>query len=518
MKKALLLFCLLYSIHSIAQTTFNKRFRLGFPATVFTSVIVNDSNYVVTGLSLDSIYPYKEGALFTKFDFEGNPILVKGNHSANETYEPWFPSLTQLSDGSFILTGTSNSPYDKGLIIKYSQDGDILWLQQYDDFLGLQLQHFLKNIIPIDNDNFLAISDEFDPPNKRNISIRKINSVGEIIWAKYYDAPLRQLCFQIRQTNDNEWVIGGLKTNTVMADHDYISQSYIFAIDSLGEVLWEKLSPIDILQDAASDIVVTADGGLVIASQLGYELEHPAGSFHFLPWDDNYIYKLNSEREIEWEVVFQEPYPSIQNRLTRLIELEDKSGYVAVGEGTDFNGTDGEGFIGRLLKVSAAGDSVWSRKLIYHEHSDSNQFFHNIYDIKETPDKGFIMVGQTKHTTADYPQRGWILKVDSMGCLVPGCGDIIDATDHLQKQAAQLSLYPNPAQDYLNVFCKPLQDFDKARLQIIDQAGRIRKTFSIRGEEATHFLPVYDLEAGLYFLQFNSDVGSFGLPFFVEGT
>jgi len=72
---------------------------------------------------------------------------------------------------------------------------------------------------------------------------------------------------------------------------------------------------------------------------------------------------------------------------------------------------------GWLVKFNSMGDTLWTRKL----GSVGLEIF---YDIKETPDKGFIVNGQTTAgggdvtgyiPTGDYNWNMWIVKLDSLG-------------------------------------------------------------------------------------------------------
>jgi hypothetical protein len=72
-----------------------------------------------------------------------------------------------------------------------------------------------------------------------------------------------------------------------------------------------------------------------------------------------------------------------------------------------------------------------------------------MYQIRHTKDGGVIAIGGLSNTmTGVFETHVWLLKLDSMGCLTPGCDEvnIITATDPVVfPSGLALQLYPNPA-------------------------------------------------------------------------
>ena len=93
------------------------------------------------------------------------------------------------------------------------------------------------------------------------------------------------------------------------------------------------------------------------------------------------------------------------------------------------------------------------------------------------------------------------MKLDSFGCLVPGC-QFIDATEET-KESVTLLLYPNPARDYLNFFYRPApaQSSRDIRFRIIDASGMELQRFEAQSGEATYIVPLWHWPPGVYFLQ-----------------
>jgi hypothetical protein len=118
---------------------------------------------------------------------------------------------------------------------------------------------------------------------------------------------------------------------------------------------------------------------------------------------------------------------------------------------------DGGNQQGLLLSTTANGDSLWMHNYAFHDEV-VNQGEGRFLDVLPTPDGGFIAAGVAYNPfNAPYPpgysQDAWVVKVDSMGCIVPGC-DGVGITEQITNLGDALKLYPNPVHDELHVGIK----------------------------------------------------------------
>ncbi len=203
---------------------------------------------------------------------------------------------------------------------------------------------------------------------------------------------------------------------------------------------------------------------------------------------------------MEWECEFRDPTaPTYFNTLNKIITVSDGSGYAATGyyyeDYPDFTAD----LFGWLVKASPEGDSLWSRKLRILEPTNVH---HYLYDVKETSDGGFIMVGQAKELNGPaYPQQAWLIKVDQHGCLVPGC-HLINDLEEAADEDFKLVLYPNPVSDYLNIYYQARSLPQNGHFTILNAAGKAVKAFAATQNDVTQIPPVYDWPKGVYFLQY----------------
>jgi hypothetical protein len=123
-----------------------------------------------------------------------------------------------------------------------------------------------------------------------------------------------------------------------------------------------------------------------------------------------------------------------------------------------------------------------------------------LQDVVPEPDGGFTACGNL----SDGQQDLWVIRVDSFGCLVPGC----QMYDHIAEQATELHvcIYPNPTSDRLYISFRSGTE-PTGIFKVIDSAGSVVRVFSPGGRSEEIDLDVRDLKVGLYLLQYEDVKG-----------
>ncbi len=101
---------------------------------------------------------------------------------------------------------------------------------------------------------------------------------------------------------------------------------------------------------------------------------------------------------------------------------------------------------GWIFRVDEHKQLLWERSYMDTTNSIStNGLFH----IKKTADGGYIACGDISNRMTGVPEtHPWLLKLDSLGCLTPGCGDVNIITgveSAVFAQEAEIRCAPNPA-------------------------------------------------------------------------
>ena len=502
--KYILLCTLFFSLQiGISQNTFNHRMHFGFSGAVLTSIEVTDSCLYATGIARDTVSPFSIGSLFVKFDLDGNVLFSRVLTKPDHSYLMWRNTLTPTSDGNFMLTGAILDTTTNSLcLIKYTSNGDTIFTQKYANPFFPQESFIVNNSLSITEDNELLILNNINTPNNHSdIYLLKTDSSGNLIEDYIFGQNQSEFGNSMLLSTNEDIIIGGMRTNLNYVSQNHIARTYLFGIDSLGNTLWEYLTPEDELHNFASDILPTDDGGIIIASGKGVEIPVNATS-SILLWH-SYIFKIDSNHSFEWGVNIRDTFPSSSNYLNKLIGTSDQSGYIAVGQIHQPNHAEnGRDINGIISKISPQGDSLWTR---YYHHVVSPQDDHLLYDVEETPDGGFVMVGQAtdfqSSTTEPPQQRAWIVKVDEHGCLVPGCHLWTSVSEPLATPELHLSISPNPASDYLNVYFRQNNMKGNAVFDLMDATGRSVLQFESSHPDITHIVDVGHLAQGTYFLR-----------------
>ncbi len=205
-----------------------------------------------------------------------------------------------------------------------------------------------------------------------------------ITWDKTYNSKAVDKAWSIKQTNDNGY-IAAISSSVGISDTTDI---WIVKLNEYGDTIWAKTYSPSVSQGPRS-IIETNDGDYVIS---GYK-SPTVNYFDFLI----YALKIDSIGNIRWEF----EYPG-GNRYGRDIVETNDGGYVILG--INFALIADEIF---LIKLNQNGQMIWHK--VYAIPSSPNL----MYEIVETQDAGFILVGE-KHRNSGG-QDIWIMKTDESG-------------------------------------------------------------------------------------------------------
>ena len=466
-----------------------------------TGVVVTDSCFYFTGVVADSVFPYNVGSLFAKYDPGGTLQFHKAIVSPDRTYATWRGSIA-APDGGIAQAGDMTDSVRTVLLLKLDSEGDSVFTKRYPhplfpdyEFItpggGMELATDKGFIIANTLESYGGIADLY---------LIRTDSTGEVLWDSIINSSgITDLATSIISDGQGSFLVGGWTSDYNLVLEDFTSRARIIKFAESGEILWEYLTPTEIgLRDGANDMVLLEDGSLVIASGRGTEIERPTGNTIYF---DKHVFKLSPDHEIEWEVTFEDVEPNVSSHLSNIVEISDGSGFVIAGtEGEDTPGTGTYAVRGWLAKVSTFGETAWTRQYVGIDNDNPR---HTIYDLKETPDGGLIVCGESKDGTGetDPKQQAWLLKLDKHGCLVPGC-HLTDGAGGTEQAEIELAIYPNPAVDYLNFQLRGGGFGKKGSFRIVNMDGEIVREFTEGQAGDTYIVPVWEWAAGVYFLQY----------------
>jgi hypothetical protein len=166
---------------------------------------------------------------------------------------------------------------------------------------------------------------------------------------------------------------------------------------------------------------------------------------------------------------------------------------------------------GFIYKFNQSLQPEWLR--YYSYYSSGVQVQHSIAKIIQVRDSGYVCVGSVKQDLSGpnpLLESPWIFKVDSYGCLEPGC-QYVGVSEMVIGLQDAMRVYPNPVADLLTVGFSLPAGFsldEDTQLVLTDMQGRtlLSENIQRRGwENFRHIINVQDLAAGTYVLHWKSD-------------
>jgi hypothetical protein len=369
--------------------------------------------------------------------------------------------------------------------------------------------------------------------------LMKIDEKGSRIWQKNYGGSNYEAIDALTMTHNNELVIAGVSHS--FGDSIW-GDIYVVKTDTAGEILWEKTLGDTGFPERCFGMDTTADGGFVLSGIQGFEF----GGM------DIFVMKIDEEGDLVWVKTFGYPqkddnhYPRIrclkngdvllttalrpgtnsraQAYMARLSSLSGDVIWEKYYPGGDWHTwfgfaaeTPGGSLVnagaimeqaptdpnynvvlGALTKTDAQGELIWQRKY-YTRHDIDNYFF----CMTPTSDAGFLM-GGIAFRIGNNRQDAWAVKVDSLGCLEPGCDGSVAAPE--PGAAIGLSIRPNPVADWLAV-ASP--EAVLLGLRLTDLSGRVLEDVQFFRQHGLreYRLSLAALPPGLYVLSVRTEKG-----------
>jgi hypothetical protein len=397
---------------------------------------------------------------------------------------------TQTIDNNIAFAGNL---WDDGesdvIIMKFnSNNGDTIFLKQYPSEnyqTGFQVKEFSDG-------KLLILGEDADDEGPFLI---KTDENGNYLWDKHYGEgnELTTTSFELSE-NDTFYL---LNRNILCTPPGY----YIRQLDSAGNVL--SLTEYD--NGCPTYAIPSQNGGFV-----GAGVYYPDQPFH------SYIFKLNESGIFEWKYDTPWYIDTLYNDQLLIGPAEEMANGDLIVTGY-FAGKPWGSYYGIVSKVNAEGEPYWER--IYTSTS-STEWDNRLHEIVLTDDGGFAIAGAAYSEDLTEDQNFWLLKLDSMGCLIPGCDTIVTAIMELPFDKAGILVYPNPVTTeaivQVEIPAHPeysgRNDIGGWICEITDVSGRIVKQlavsdlqFAVNGNKLTFPFQKDNLSPGIYMMHIYSD-------------
>ena len=326
----------------------------------------------------------------------------------------------------------------------------------------------------------------------------RTDSAGELLWAREYGGSSTDYMVSVDLVGTG-FYLGGMYRNV---PSNY--QIWTIRIDQDGEIIWERRwgGPFN---DSNGHVQTTSDGHVLVAGNWPTAAGTYSNSYIFLA-------KLDSSNGASiWENRYGPA--TINTTIFAVKEITPFGDLIATGQTTPEVLEE----YGVLLRTAANGDSLWMR---YYQYSDSiiSGGAGQLRDVLPTPDGGFIAVGAAygiSQNGQSYGQDVWVIKVDSMGCLEPGCHLLTGIESQVTNLQGALTVAPNPVRSgaavQVSISLPPsITPQGPLRLSVVSSEGRVvreqligeggRRALQGTQQEAMLTALPAGLSAGLYHL------------------
>ena len=192
----------------------------------------------------------------------------------------------------------------------------------------------------------------------------------------------------VQQTRDGGYIIGGGEDFSPI---NHSSKIWLIKTDANGSQQWDKTFKGE--ESWASSVQQTIDGGYIIA-----------GSYDAY-FGGAWLIKTDSNGTEQWNRIFRGTFLSAHS-----VQQNSDGGYIIAGRIYRDIGNDTFHYAAWLIKTNADGNEQWNRTFGGTQSDQSDYAF----DVKQTSDEGFIIVGSTESTLTGN-QSSWLIKVDANG-------------------------------------------------------------------------------------------------------
>ncbi len=486
---------------------YNELYNIGY------SIAKTDYGYITLSNTNDLIDIWDYDLMIMGIDEEGNQLFQKGYTLDSLDFANLNNhNMIASNDGNYLAAifitfiGGPDQIESYATILKFNSDGDTLWTKTNSTEL---LGNYDAGSITQGNDGSIYLCGSHININDNILSrgfIMKTDAEGNYDWhievGTDYNTQLRD----IKVYGDTLYAVG--KYVEEHSIFDPARQQFIVKCSTNGTVYWTKY--VDTILDNGLDwqaetCLLKANGNLLVGA--GYTSSANDHS------NQPMVMELDNETgDVLWKKGFGSS--GSFNRIDQMKLLTDGN-YVATGQMFVWESGAESDIAPFVLKFTPTGDSLWMRTIIptWFESDGFPGAKATLPDFVINDDGGITAIGQLDHYSGDGPQSGWIqdtymVRLDSMGCLVPGCDTLVNVAENSIEKLA-VGLYPNPATDILNIHFENAQQHQSSTFEIYDLSGKMVKTWQTNLASATIQLNIEDMPYGSYLLRVLNETGQF---------
>ena len=292
--------------------------------------VLSDGGYILTGTTNSFGYGSNDIWLF-KVDQDG---LEEWQFTFGGTDDDWGMSVEQTMDDGFIMVGHTLS-YGAGYYDIYMVKTDAFGNEEWHQTFGGTEEDFGYSVLQSSDGGYvvLGFTVSFGSGNK-DVWLIKTDAQGNMQWDKTFGGTESEIGFDIKKTTDGGYIITGYTESNSNGLYDVL----LIKTDSNGNEIWSKNIG-NGNYESGSSVKQTYDGGFIIT---GYTFSYGAGL------RDIWLIKTDQDGNEEWQYTFGGIYNEEGTHVLQTLS----GGFVIVG----YTESRGSGQMDvKLIKTSPAG-------------------------------------------------------------------------------------------------------------------------------------------------------------------
>lgn len=437
------------------------------------------------GAFVDSLY-YSSTTKVLLLSNDGALLNVDHHHPVYRATYPGSGNTSDvLPDGQIVMGGSTYSldSVNRVAVYWFSDAGDPLNYAEYNlpgNWIGNQLK-----CTP--DGGYIVVGGTYTSNGTLDVFLLKLDSAANVQWMQTYGGPQwTDFVTTVDLAPGGGYYMGGV---VGLGSNSY--EPWIVRLDSVGDIIWADTTGTPLNDRARAELTTLADGRFVYGSG------RPNGVFSN-HWPQ--LVKVDSTGTVLWDKIYD--VPSYLSRFVSVKEIAPGGDLIACGESYVTNTVDGI-----MLRTTSNGDSLWMRHYVYYDSfmTDGTGRF---YDVIPTSDGGFAACGAAYGSASGNNPPGlsqdvWVVKVDSLGCIEPGCNVPMGVTTQITNLGNALTIAPNPASERVQLTWQlpaALRSKGAAELSIVSAQGMLVRTVPCDLSRGSMELDVQDLAPGVYHL------------------
>lgn len=486
-----------------SQTLFDNYYKTGFVNVRTSDPICNlDSSTVLLTYIVDSTTG-RQDAGFIKVDKFGNEISQNSFNLFNR-YNSGFKGMKNFIEGtacSYLLS-TSTSMFNRYALVLTKVNKKTLDTMKvaiyYDQNYSLSMNHITK----FSNNKYLLLGNKWDNSTNQPIIFQLDSNLIITDTINVTNTPINYVYDNaVWEMHSKKYILHG-KINE--SDRPIV----LLKMDTLGVVSRSVTS-----LSSFTTIIGQTFFSNIDSSYLGI------GARVDSIYGNNRLYKLTiSKFDKNLNMIWLKTYgeAALYNGLWDGVVLNDGSivcsgSYSKLTSSPMINMNQN----GVILKVDKKGNLIWMRE---YDHEPAGNYWECFYGIEQTKEGGFIAGGNI----VNMPKaKAWVVQTDSEGCVLPGCASSTITVDSIPvppptpldtstvglnkrlNKNINWKLFPNPAQNTLNVQIDGLTDFKSFDIRLFSMLGQEVKKIELH--KRTESIDISELQLGMYLVLIYQD-------------